>query len=122
MLSKQGALGGLPLVRPDSRGMAALDSDGMDIDVDALEQGFLRGGRAAGAILITKSWITKAQRRNARWSIESSGGSGSAPIVINAAGAWADEVGAICGARPIGLQLLLLTALLIAAPAGCDTR
>jgi D-arginine dehydrogenase len=122
MLSKEEALARVPLLRPDYLVMAALDSDAMDIDVDALEQGFLRGARAAGAVLITKNWVTQAQRRNGTWSIELTEGSVSAPIVINAAGAWADEVAAICGARPIGLQPLRRTALLIDAPAGVDIR
>ena len=38
-----------PLLRPGYVAEAALDTDAMDIDVDALHQGFLRGARAAGA-------------------------------------------------------------------------
>jgi D-arginine dehydrogenase len=45
-----------------------------------------------------------------------------APVLINAAGAWADEVATACGARALGLQPLRRTALLIDPPAGVDIR
>jgi D-arginine dehydrogenase len=122
MLSKKEAIARVPLLRPDYLAAAALDTDAMDIDVDALEQGFLRGGRAAGAILVAQNRVAKAQRRNGVWSIELTGGSVSAPILINAAGAWADEVAVIFGARPIGLQPLRRTAVLVDPPAGVDIR
>ena len=122
IVTQQEAIARVPLLRPEYLAMAALDSDAMDIDVDALEQGFLRGGRAAGAVLITKSWLTGAERRNGLWTVESNGGPVSAPVLINAAGAWADQVGALCGARPLGLQPLRRTAFLIDPPDGVDIR
>jgi D-arginine dehydrogenase len=56
------------------------------------------------------------------WEIALSDGSAVAPVLINAAGAWADEVAEACGARPIGLQALRRTALLVDAPPGVDIR
>jgi D-arginine dehydrogenase len=122
MLSKDEAIARVPLLRPGYLEIAALDTDAMDIDVAALEQGFLRGARAAGAVLITKNRVTNAQRRNGVWSIGLTEGSVNAPILINAAGAWADEVAANCGARPIGLQPLRRTAVLVDVPVGIDIR
>ena len=121
-ISRQEALARVPLLRGDYVAAAAFDSDAMDIDVDALEQGFLRGARAAGTALFTKNWVAKAQRRGGLWCIDLNDGEVSAPVLINAAGAWADEVAVICGARPIGLQPLRRTALLVDAPAGVDIR
>jgi len=122
MLSRSEAIARVPLLRPDYLEIAALDSDAMDIDVHALEQGFLRGARAVGAVVITNNWVTKAQRRSGLWLIELTEGSVSAPILINAAGAWSDEVAAICGARLIGLQPLRRTAVLVDLPLGVDIR
>jgi len=100
---------------------AAFDSDATDIEVEALHQGFLRGGRAAGAILITRSWVTEPQRRNGVWNIELTDGQVvSAPVLVNAAGAWADTVAERCGAQKLGLQPLRRTALLVDVPAGVD--
>jgi D-arginine dehydrogenase len=41
---------------------------------------------------------------------------------VNATGAWADQVAQQAGARPIGLQPLRRTAVLLPAPAGQDVR
>jgi D-arginine dehydrogenase len=121
-ISRQEALARVPLLRGDYVAAAAFDSDATDIDVDALEQGFLRGARAAGTALFTKNRVVKVQRRSGVWCIDLNSGGVSAPVLINAAGAWADELAAICGARPIGLQPLRRTALLVDAPAGVDIR
>jgi D-arginine dehydrogenase len=112
----------VPLLRPDYVAEAALDTDAMDIDVDALHQGFLRGARARGATIVTDCLVTGVRRRNGSWSIDVPGGLASAPTLINAAGAWADEVAALCGIRPVGLQPLRRTALLIDPPAGTETK
>jgi D-arginine dehydrogenase len=46
----------------------------------------------------------------------------SAPVLVNAAGAWADGVAETCGALRIGLQPLRRTALLVDPPTGVDIR
>ena len=112
----------VPLLRAGYVAQAALDSDAMDIDVTALHQGFLRGARSAQTVLMTKSRVTRVERRRGVWKIELIDGSAVAPVLINAAGAWADEVAEACGARPIGLQALRRTALLVDAPPGVDIR
>jgi D-arginine dehydrogenase len=100
---------------------AAFDSDATDIEVEALHQGFLRGGRAAGAVLMTRSWVTEPKRRNGVWTIELTDGQVvSAPVLVNAAGAWADTVAERCGAQRLGLQPLRRTALLVDVPADVD--
>jgi D-arginine dehydrogenase len=122
VVEKKLALALVPLLRDEYLAQAALDPDAMDIDVDALHQGFLRGARAAGATLINNNLISRARRQGGVWCIDLGDDSITAPVVINAAGAWADDVGATCGARRIGLQPLRRTALLIDAPAGVDIR
>jgi D-arginine dehydrogenase len=122
VIDKRDAIERVPLLRDRYVAAAAIDSDAMDIDVDALHQGFLRGARAAGAVLMPGTWVTTPQRRNGVWSIESSDGSVSAPVLVNAAGAWADVVAASCGASRLGLQPLRRTALLVDVPSGIDVR
>jgi D-arginine dehydrogenase len=122
VISRQEAFKRVPLLRKDYLCAAALDSDAMDIDVHALHQGFLRGARAAGAILMTNSKVDGVQHRGGVWSIALKEGLVSAPILINAAGAWADEVAELCGALPLGLQPLRRTALLVDPPGGIDIR
>jgi D-arginine dehydrogenase len=122
VISRQEAFTRVPLLRKDYLCAAALDSDAMDIDVHALHQGFLRGARAAGAILMTDSKIDDVQHRGGVWSIALKEGLVSAPVLINAAGAWADEVAELCGALALGLQPLRRTALLVDPPGGIDIR
>jgi D-arginine dehydrogenase len=112
----------VPLLREDYVAGAAFDAAAMDIDVNALHQGFLRGARAAGAELIMASPVTQVQRRSGVWSIALHGATISAPILINAAGAWADEIAILCGAGAVGLQPLRRTAMLVDPPQGIDVQ
>jgi D-arginine dehydrogenase len=112
----------VPLLREDYVAAAALDDAAMDIDVNALHQGFLRGARAAGAELIMASPVTQVHRRNGVWSIALDGATFSAPILINAAGAWADEIAILCGAGAMGMQPLRRTAMLVDPPDGVDVQ
>jgi D-arginine dehydrogenase len=116
------ALKRVPLIREGYLAAAAWDSDGMDIDVDALHRAFLRGARTSGVKLITGFKAAAIARRLGVWSIELPDETACAPVLVNAAGAWADELAQACGARPVGLQPLRRTALLVDAPAGVDVR
>ena len=57
-------------------------------------------------------------RTSGRWQVEVTGGrSVSAPVLVNAAGAWGDHVATLAGARPLGLQPKRRTGLIVdAAP------
>jgi len=116
------AMARVPLIRAEYLAAAASDCDAMDIDVESLHQGFLRGARRAGATLITGTKAIRIERRAQVWSIDLDDATVTAPVLVNAAGAWADELAEACGARRIGLQALRRTALLIDAPAGADIR
>jgi glycine/D-amino acid oxidase-like deaminating enzyme len=54
------------------------------------------------------------------WRVQTPATSYSAPLLVNAAGAWADEVAALAGIDGIGLTPLRRTAVLLDPPAGCD--
>jgi D-arginine dehydrogenase len=122
MIDVEQALARVPRIRAEYLAAAAWDSDAMDIDVDALHQGFLRGARSAGAKLMTGTHAARITRRHGAWSIELDDAAVSAPVLVNAAGAWADELAEACGAHRIGLRALRRTALLVDAPAGVDVR
>jgi len=95
-----------------------LEPGAMDIDVHALHQGYLRLLRSRGGILRCDAEVRAAAHDGQRWRLQTSGGEFAAPIVVNAAGAWADEVGRLAGAAPIGLQPLRRTAITFDPPAG----
>ena len=114
------ALEAVPLLKPDYIAGAALDQDARDIDVDALHQGFLRGAKARGARVMTDTGDASFSRSADVWRVELASEAIMAPVLVNAAGAWGDEVAIACGAQPVGLQPLRRTAVLVDPPVGVD--
>lgn len=111
----------LPVLRKDQLIGAVLEKDVSDIDVDALLQGFLRGARAKGAELVYGANIVALARKDGMWEVTTDKGVYRAPVVVNAAGAWADTVGAMAGAMPLGLVPMRRSAFLFAPPEGMAT-
>lgn len=110
-----------PALKPGLFEQALLDTDGYDIDVDSLLQGFLRGARQAGAQLLVNAVPTQAERVGDAWRVTlSNGGVVQARIVVDAAGAWADEVAALFGAAPLGLEPRRRSAFTFRPPEGVD--
>ena len=93
----------LPGVRP-GWDRALLEPSCKDIDVAALHALYLARARRAGARIVTGARLTAAERRDGRWRLETSAGEMSAETLVDAAGAWADDVARIAGIRPLGIQ------------------
>jgi len=108
----------VPVFKPGYLGGAMLEPGSADIDVDALHQGYLRLAKAAGASVVLDCEVTRLERTGGRWEVDTRGARYEAPVVVNAAGAWADEVARLAGARPVGLRPLRRTAMLVDAPHG----
>ena len=109
------AIARVPVLRADYLAGAFLEPHSMDVDVNGLHQGFLKGARALGAKIVTNAEV-KAIEHGGVWRVETSVGDFSAAILVNAAGAWADEIAGLAGVRPIGLQPKRRTAFNIPAP------
>jgi D-arginine dehydrogenase len=92
------------MLRAEWRQEGIFEPDCYDIDVAALHQGYLRG-RA----VMTDAGVTGLARDGDGWRIATKAGEVRANVVVNAAGAWADGVAAMAGARPRGLQPLRRT-------------
>ncbi|WP_322963051.1 NAD(P)/FAD-dependent oxidoreductase [Sphingomonas fuzhouensis] len=73
------------------------------IDVAALHAGYLAAARNAGAVLMTDAALIAAERRDGIWHLDTRAGPITARLLVNAAGAWADEVACRAGAGPIGI-------------------
>ncbi|MEM8790451.1 MAG: FAD-binding oxidoreductase [Pseudomonadota bacterium] len=86
-----------PILDPGSLARAAYEPDASDIDVDLLFQGFLRQIRTAGGRLITNAKVTAMSRAGSQWHVQTPAGAFEAPVVIDAAGAWADHVATLAG-------------------------
>ncbi|MBL8336379.1 MAG: FAD-binding oxidoreductase [Rhodoferax sp.] len=109
-------------LRPERVAAAVLDTDAMDIDVHALHQGYLRQMRKHGGVLRCNARVQSARRTATGWELSLADGEPvRAATVVNAAGAWADAVGALFGAPPIGLVPHRRSAFTFAPPAGMAT-
>jgi D-arginine dehydrogenase len=75
-----------------------------DIDVAALHAGCLAAFRRAGGELLTSSPLTSANRRGDSWHVALADRIVTAGTMVNAAGAWADDVAKRCGIRPLHVQ------------------
>ena len=115
------ALARVSCLRPEVVHGALFEHGAQDIDVHALHQGFLRGMRARGGELRTNAQVVAAQHDGTRWMLRLADGEElQAQAVVNAAGAWADEVAALFGAAPVGLVPHRRSAFTFKAPEGSD--
>ena len=104
----------VPPLRHDYAVAAAIERDAFDMDVAGLHQGFLQLLRRAGGTIALRHKAGRIERRNGAWHAETStGATFTAPFVVNAAGAWGDEVARIAAVAPIGLQPKRRTALIV---------
>ena len=110
----------VPVLRPEHAVWGVYEPDAMDMDVHAIHQGFLRGARAAGAQLVCDAGVNQIGFADGQWCVDTPGGRYGAPVLINAAGAWCDELALLAGVKPVGLVPKRRTALTCDAPAGCD--
>lgn len=111
-----------PLLREGYAVAGMLDPGGRDIDVAALHQGYLRRFGAQGGTLLVSAPVEAIERGGAGWRVTTRKGPVEAGVVVNAAGAWAEEIGRIAGAETIGLTPRRRTALVIAEPDGFAGR
>ena len=116
------AIGICPVLREEYVAACLLEPSALHIDVAGLLESFLRGFRRRGGNVETKAEATRIERKGDAWEVDAGAQTFHAAIVVNAAGAWCDEVGRIAGARPIGLRPLRRTAITFDGPSGVDTR
>ena len=119
-LDTRSALELVPVLRPHAAAAAIYEPRAMDIDVHGLHGSYLRRLRRDGGEVVFNAPV-EALARGKTWSVKTPRGSFAAPILVNAAGAWADEVARLAGLPPIGLVPMRRTALLVAPP-GMDAR
>lgn len=94
--------------------------DAADIDVDLLLQGFVKLLRCHGGRVATGAGVTAIHHGAGLWRAATPAGEFSAPVVVNAAGAWADALAGLAGLPPVGLQPLRRSAAILPTPGGHD--
>lgn len=110
------------MLREDVVDGGVLEPDAFDIDVNALLQGFLRGVRAHGGTLECGVEVRAIAREGVDWVVGDGLRRWRAPVLVDAAGAWADRVAALAGVAPLGLQPKRRSAFLFRPPETLDVR
>ena len=104
----------LPALRKGYLAAAAVEDDAFDMDVSAIHQGFLRQLRARNGVLALRERAGRITHASGTWHVETSSGAVfQAGVVVNAAGAWGDEVATMAGVAPIRLTPKRRTAAIV---------
>ena len=99
----------VPVLRSDWLSGALHEPGAMSIDVARLLAGFLAGLRRRGASVRLAAPVIRLQRAGSGWRVGLPDGQIDADVVVNAAGAWADQIAERAGIAPLGLRPLLRT-------------
>lgn len=93
----------VPALRRERLIGAIYEPESYDMDVHALHQGFLRGVTRRGGQIVTDHEVTGLRREGGHWIATVGDRVYSAPVIVNAAGAWCDTLAQLAGVQPIGL-------------------
>lgn len=93
----------VPGLRPEWT-LGVLEPSCAYIDVAAYHAAVLATARRHGARLVTDAPLRAATRTGGRWRLDTGGGPFEAELLVNAAGAWADAVAQLAGAKPLGIR------------------
>jgi D-arginine dehydrogenase len=110
----------VPVLKVGGEGAVAgvLDTGGRKLDADLLLQANARALRAAGGEIRFNAGVTGIAHDGTEWIVDTAEGSYAAKTVVNAAGAWADELAVLAGVRPLGLTPLRRTIIGFDPPEG----
>lgn len=102
-LAPQALSGMVPHIRPEWS--EALHQPACaDIDVAGLHQHYLGMARRHGVEVACRARVSCLSRAGGAWTITSERGeTWHAGVIVNAAGAWADEIARLAGLAPIGI-------------------
>jgi len=94
-----------PVLRPGEVRIAAWDETALDLDVMGLHHAYTRAFRGRGGQVVTSARVASALREGTEWVLTTTDGATyRADVVVNAAGAWGDVVGAMFGAERLRLE------------------
>lgn len=107
-----------PVLRPDRIAGGLVDDAGSEIDVGVLHQAYVRRLTRAGGTIEREARVDAVQRDGDGWRVAAADRTWTADLLVDAAGAWADEVATLAGVPTVGLAPLRRT--LFTSPVGTD--
>jgi D-arginine dehydrogenase len=110
-------------VGPEGFVKGVIDRSGLRLDADALIQSYARALKARGGEILMGRRIATIRRQGADWLVSGDNNDQwSAPILVNAAGAWADHVATLARVAPLGLQPMRRTIIVVDPPEGANPQ
>ncbi|MXU64453.1 NAD(P)/FAD-dependent oxidoreductase [Oceanomicrobium pacificus] len=121
-ISLDAACGHVPILNRDAIVRAGYSAQARDIDVMGLFGHFRKTARDRGVIIETGCRATRIEAGSDGWTVEAGDRVVTAGKLVNAAGAWADDVAEIAGVARKGLQPLRRSIAVLPPPGGHDVR
>lgn len=119
-LTSSEALELLPILNTDTVPHLGYHEDAWDVDTDGAIQRFVKMLRSNGGDIVTRAEVSKIAKTGHGWRLSAGGTDYEARQIVNAAGAWADQLALLAGVQPLGLQPLRRSMARVAAPDGFD--
>lgn len=110
-------------LKPEACAAALVDHGSLKLDTHAMLQAHVATVRANRGAVIPEARVKMVGYEGRRWmAVRADGTRHGAPLLVNAAGAWADDIARMAGVTPIGLEPRRRTVISFAAPEGEDVR
>lgn len=112
----------MPALKPEACAAALVDHGSLKLDTNAMLQADAAAVRARGGTVVTGARVSAISRGSDVWQVKTAAGDFAAPVLVNAAGAWADQVARMAGVALVGIEPRRRTVISFAAPEGEDVR
>ena len=82
----------VPILKPEYVRAAFYDPTTIGLEVSSIHQGYIKHIKANGGDIVCKAEVQTIERVEGMWHVHTAAGDFCAPVICNAAGAWADEI------------------------------
>ncbi|MGJ8616774.1 MAG: NAD(P)/FAD-dependent oxidoreductase [Sulfitobacter sp.] len=110
----------VPILNPDRIAYAGYHNAAYDLDTDRMIQDFARVVRGNDGQVITNAPVQTIIREVGGWQVTVGDSTYTAPLLVNAAGAWADQIATLAGVAPLGIVPHRRSMARLPAPGGHD--
>lgn len=111
-----------PILRAGLFTRCIWDPSSSDIDVARMHDALLAHARRLDCEFLRSVPVERLERLGSNWRASAGGRTFDAPVVVNAAGAWADDVSRLAGLAPLGLQPRRRSIAVVPLPESLDPR
>ena len=94
----------VPIIREEYINRALHEPDSKVMDVDLIHQGFARGLKENNGEILFNSEVVNIVKKHGLWNVKTKNNEFMSPIIINAAGAWCDEIAILAECNPLNLS------------------